>query len=207
MISSFLKKGLRKTEEKRSIENVGPRNQGEQPPGTSPSPHKGVDSGGFEDSIDLKDIVKFKDSGNQRLDESALIVKDNDTFIFKKGMEHLTKEEVGFHRRLLHLRKMNEMSATATCGYLGLKNSALSNYENGVSRPGPSVAVKLALFYRVTLDYLYLGRVNGLSPNTKKRVLLYARDHEDLRDVICRKKLGRQAKTILESKNTSAASN
>ena len=62
-----------------------------------------------------------------------------------------------FSRTLALLRREKKISQRAAAGDLGVSQSLLSHYENGLREPGLSFVVRAADYYGVSCDYL-LGR-------------------------------------------------
>lgn len=59
-------------------------------------------------------------------------------------------------RRLRELRGLDR-TQDEVADALGISRTILSKYENGLTVPGGDIAVKLAGFYGVTTDYIFLG--------------------------------------------------
>ena len=54
------------------------------------------------------------------------------------------------------------LSQAKFAGLAGLRNNTLNQWERGHGRPDLDGAIKLALRWRVTLDWLYFGDAGGL---------------------------------------------
>ena len=162
MIPNFLKTALKLRSDSASIENVGPRDSTIASSDISPSPHQAVDSGG---------------DGEQAQEPHG-------TFVFTKTSDSFADQEQGFAARLKALRTMLNLPASSVCLALGVSSSAYSNYETGVSRPTIKMGVRLAAYFNVTLDYLYLGRTRGLSQRVRKRITEYAEQEPELKQNI-----------------------
>lgn len=59
-------------------------------------------------------------------------------------------------RRLRELRGFDR-TQDEVADALGISRTILSKYENGQTIPGGDIAVKLAGFYGVSIDYLFFG--------------------------------------------------
>lgn len=62
-------------------------------------------------------------------------------------------------KRLKDLREDKDLKQQDLADYLGITRSAYSNYENGIREVPLTVLMKIADFYRVSVDYL-LGRTD-----------------------------------------------
>ena len=161
MISNYLKNILNPPGNPSNITDVGPRDSTLGSSDISPSPHQAVDSGGeeAEDTVARQPFVFVRD------DEFA-------------------RQTSGTSVRIKHLRHMTDLSASSVCVALQVSNSAYSNYETGVSRPSIKIGMRIAAYHRVTLDYVYLGRVKGLSQRVRKKIHDYADEHAELKQNI-----------------------
>lgn len=56
--------------------------------------------------------------------------------------------------RLKELREKKKLSQSQAAARLGLSKSSVSCYENNLTMPSIDALMKMALLYRVTLDYL-----------------------------------------------------
>lgn len=64
-----------------------------------------------------------------------------------------------FSTRLKQLRFKNAQCQRDLAAYLDVSVGTISNYENGTHQPDLTTIIRIAQFYRVTVDYL-LGRTN-----------------------------------------------
>lgn len=67
-----------------------------------------------------------------------------------------------FPERLRRLRKKKGVAMQTVSELCGLRPKAISNYENGKEKPSLDTMAMLAVYFGVTMDYLY-----GLSDNPK----------------------------------------
>ncbi len=65
--------------------------------------------------------------------------------------------------RLKYLRKTHKKTQQEMANYLGLSQQAYSTYENETRTPPTDMTVKLATFFKVSIDYL-LGRTDTPMP-------------------------------------------
>lgn len=62
--------------------------------------------------------------------------------------------EIKFAKRLKELRKNENMSQAQVAKLVGVAQSNVSDWENGISRPEYENLVALAKFFDVSVDYL-----------------------------------------------------
>ena len=67
---------------------------------------------------------------------------------------------MSFGKRLLELRKAKGLSQTELAEQLGIHKNVLGKYERGEVKPSIDIAVKVADFMEVSLDFL-VGKVNN----------------------------------------------
>lgn len=72
------------------------------------------------------------------------------------GKEGTNMDKRALGRRLRELRGLDR-TQDEVADALGISRTILSKYENGLTVPGGDIAVKLAGFYGVTTDYIFLG--------------------------------------------------
>lgn len=65
-------------------------------------------------------------------------------------------------RRLVTLREALGYNQLAFCALVGISQPAMSNYEKGFRRPDLDAAINIQLKTGVTLDWIYLGKRDGL---------------------------------------------
>ena len=75
-----------------------------------------------------------------------------------------------YFQRLRDLREDSDMSQTQTAELLGIKQTVYSRYERGYQTIPLEHLIKLADYYRVSLDYLIMGDENN---PLKKKVEQY----------------------------------
>lgn len=171
-ISSNLKSLLKFKRGSATLENVGPRDPTERSPDISPSPHKGVDSGGSEDN--LKDMSQYMDKDLVRVRDprtGRLASLDN-------------ASEAGLGVRLRGLRHILGLRSINVCMAIEVSPSAYSNYECGRSRPGPDVGIRMAALFRVSLDFLYLGKTRGVTQRMRRCIDEYAEENSEFKSYI-----------------------
>ena len=61
---------------------------------------------------------------------------------------------MAYYRRLRDLREDHDLTQTQLVEKLGMHKTTYTNYEQGKRDVPLSVAIKLAKFYKVSLDYL-----------------------------------------------------
>lgn len=79
-----------------------------------------------------------------------------------------TREEIG--RRLTALRTARALTPAELCRDLGFAANAYSQYESGTRRPNLDDMMRLALAYGVTLDFIYLGKIDGIAHDMARRI-------------------------------------
>lgn len=78
---------------------------------------------------------------------------------------------MSFGKRLLELRKAKNLSQTELAEQLGIHKNVLGKYEREEVKPSIDIAVKVAEFMEVSLDYL-VGKVdNELDKSIVEKVL------------------------------------
>ena len=91
------------------------------------------------------------------------------------------KPEIG--RRLLIARKAKYLgNKTQVCEALGIEHiSTYSQWESGISFPNMYDAIRFSDTFKVPLDWIYLGRTDGMPSQIEKRFLELSRlSPEDL---------------------------
>lgn len=81
-------------------------------------------------------------------------------------------KEMKFGSQLRELRKKRGLSQIEAANKLGLKQNTFSHYENGKSFPDMATLIKIAEYFKVSLDEL----VYSLEENTKETI----NDHEEI---------------------------
>ena len=66
---------------------------------------------------------------------------------------------MGFGKRLLELRKQKELSQTELATKLGIHKNVLGKYEREEVKPSIDIAIKIADFMEVSLDFL-VGKID-----------------------------------------------
>ena len=92
------------------------------------------------------------------------------------GMSELQRQ-TGQH--LKWVRKLARHTQEQTCELIGVDQSTWSKYEKGERMPDPYKMVIFAARYRVSLDYIYRGRLTGVHPALAELLRLA---HPELRD-------------------------
>lgn len=64
-----------------------------------------------------------------------------------------------FGTRLRQLRNENNLKQEELAKILGVTHNAISQWELDRSKPGFYMLVELSKYYRVTLDYLMVGKI------------------------------------------------
>ncbi|MGN0531234.1 MAG: helix-turn-helix domain-containing protein [Eubacterium sp.] len=67
---------------------------------------------------------------------------------------------MAFYRRIRDLREDNDKTQTEIASYLGMKQPQYYRYENGLRDIPSDILIKLADYYKVSVDYM-LGRTNN----------------------------------------------
>ena len=78
-------------------------------------------------------------------------------------------------RRLRLLRKVEGFNSTEFATFLGLTGPQYSNYENGVALSKNAAIAMVKKIPGLTLDWLFLGREDGLSVGLLRRLQEAAR--------------------------------
>ena len=171
-MTNNLKSLLKFKRDPATLVTVGPRDSTERSPDISPSPHEGVDSGGSEDNLEI--MHRF-------MDKYLVRVRDPRTGKLK-SLDNASEDGLGVRIRglkhILGLRSIN------VCMAIDVSPSAYSNYECGRSRPGPDVGIRMAALFRVTLDFLYLGRTSGVTQRMRKCIDDYAEENSEFKSHI-----------------------
>jgi len=97
---------------------------------------------------------------------------------------------MGFSNRLKEAREQKGLSRDDLAKRLGVTNSAISNYENGISSPKEEVLLKIFDILEVEPNFLFqddFSKANFSSPPTKKEIKLFesyqrAKNSDDPRD-------------------------
>lgn len=77
--------------------------------------------------------------------------------------------QIQFGEVLAELRKDRNLKQTELAAHLFVTPGTISNYENGISMPNIEMAIKIADYFHVSLDYLF-GRVSApISPEYFER--------------------------------------
>lgn len=75
---------------------------------------------------------------------------------YNYGKEETSMDKRALGRRLRELRGFDR-TQDEVADALGISRTILSKYENGRAIPGGDIVVKLAGFYGVSTDYIFLG--------------------------------------------------
>lgn len=79
---------------------------------------------------------------------------------------------MSFGSRIIELRKSLKLSQTDVAEKVGIHKNVLGKYEREEVKPSIDVALKIAEFFGVSLDYL-VGKVNAeLDPDVTERILV-----------------------------------
>ncbi len=87
---------------------------------------------------------------------------------YEKMIRQASPKQTG--RRLRNLRVMHGLKSGNMARQMNLLPATYSNYETGISRPSIENAVRIVTFYKVTLDYLYMGSFFGISDKLTRRI-------------------------------------
>lgn len=80
-----------------------------------------------------------------------------------------TKEET-IGERLIRTRKVFDMQQNEFAESAGIRRGTYTQWELGVRRPNLDDAIRLVRTYRLTLDWVYLGVLDGLPPQLYKQL-------------------------------------
>lgn len=64
------------------------------------------------------------------------------------------KEATDFGTKLINLRRKRNISQLKLAKAIGIARTSISNYENGYQSPPLEVAVKIACYFNVSVNYL-----------------------------------------------------
>ena len=73
-------------------------------------------------------------------------------------------------KRLIVLREIAGLKQVELCEKLDISKGTYNHYESGVSRPIVDTAIKLSVFYGVTLDFIYTGDMNNMRYELAKQI-------------------------------------
>lgn len=94
--------------------------------------------------------IKSRGAQSFRRNYVSHVAKENDS----------SPQAVG--ERIRNLREALGLSQTEFAKQAGLVRAAVATWERGAQRPGIALAQKITDRYGVTLDWIFLGRVNTL---------------------------------------------
>lgn len=77
-------------------------------------------------------------------------------------------------RRLITLREALGHNQSAFAALVEVSQPAMNNYEKGIRRPDLDVAINIQLRTGVTLDWIYLGKRDGLPGRLLERLPILA---------------------------------
>lgn len=83
----------------------------------------------------------------------------------------IESELTNIAQRLLLLRRIKRARAVDLCNAISMKKAKLSNLETGNSPLNMDDAIAFANYFGVTLDFIFLGRLDGLSSDKTKEIL------------------------------------
>lgn len=96
--------------------------------------------------------------------------------MLNRDERQMTNEALGRRIRALHAWASRERERTSPsegplsqakfAGLAGIKNNTLNQWAMGHGRPGLDEAIKLALRWSITLDWIYFGDLGGLPHRT-----------------------------------------
>lgn len=75
---------------------------------------------------------------------------------------------VGFRVRVL--RQILEMSQSGMARHLGIRSNTVSQFESGISRPAPDIAIRMKAASRIGFDWLYFGEMSGLDADMIRQI-------------------------------------
>lgn len=78
--------------------------------------------------------------------------------------------EIGDRLRAVRLAYAPDSTQASWAGTHGFSRTQYSNWENGIRRISLDAAERLCSTYGLTLDFLFMGRRDGLSENARKAV-------------------------------------
>jgi transcriptional regulator with XRE-family HTH domain len=73
-------------------------------------------------------------------------------------------------QRIKQIRAGSGLTQKEFAKTIGATEDAFAQYEAGERRPDIAIAGRIVDVYRVSLDYLYLGRISGLSPEIAAKI-------------------------------------
>ena len=71
------------------------------------------------------------------------------------------------YKRIRDLREDTDLTQTAVAKYLGMSQTGYSKYETGENDIPTTILIKLARYYRTSVDYL-LGKTDVMTPYEAK---------------------------------------
>lgn len=107
---------------------------------------------------------------------------------FERKEAFLAESEGGIGIRTRELRAMNNLPAVAVYTAIGIPASGLSGIEGNHRKPGVKVASRLAVYYNVTLDFIFFGSLKGVTPRVARQIRLHASKSPEFRKHIDIKK-------------------
>lgn len=95
---------------------------------------------------------------------------------YNRPMADLTSSQIqqGFGRRLAYLREQRGYATqVALAAVVGVNPTAVNHWESGRNLPRPPDLLRLCQLLRVTSDWLFWGRVEGLAQETFQLISSY----------------------------------
>ena len=83
----------------------------------------------------------------------------------------IESELTNIAQRLLLLRRNKRARAIDVCNAISMKKAKLTNLETGNSPLDMDDAIAFVNYFGVTLDFIFLGRLDGLSSDKTKEIL------------------------------------
>ena len=71
---------------------------------------------------------------------------------------------MGYHERLIELRKKNNYTQEELAGIIGVSRQAISKWESGMANPDIEKLIKLSELYGCSIDYI-VGNDNKIDEN------------------------------------------
>ena len=71
---------------------------------------------------------------------------------------------MGYHERLIELRKKNNYTQEELAGIIGVSRQAISKWESGLANPDIEKLIKLSELYGCSIDYI-VGNDNKIDEN------------------------------------------
>ena len=76
---------------------------------------------------------------------------------------------MGYHERLIELRKKNNYTQEELAGIIGVSRQAISKWESGMANPDIEKLIKLSELYGCSIDYI-VGNDNKIDENYLKKI-------------------------------------